>query len=266
MTSTDPRLRLRHSMTERPVAGTFIKLPGRAGIDLAHRAGFDFVVVDLEHSTLDDREALAQVAHATALGLPALVRLASVDAAAVNRLLEVGAAGIQLSTLRSTAQAAALRAATRYSPDGTRSISLAHPGAGYGTTPLAEYLRVEAAAPPLVVGQIETATTDSPLGEVVEPLDVAFVGSTDLAVDLGHGADPRHPEVIARIEDIILTTTGAGRIAGSFANQPSDLPGLFAAGVRYVVVGSDLASLGRALSASAADSLAAATAAAGDRP
>src|SRR5699024_11931909 len=94
-------------------------------------------------------------AHAAAIGLAAIVRFASVDTGAVNRVLEVGAAGIQISTLRTAAEAHAARSATRHSPDGTRSISLAHPVAGYGTTDLRTHLAAEAAAPPLVVGQIE---------------------------------------------------------------------------------------------------------------
>ncbi|MFV2087265.1 aldolase/citrate lyase family protein, partial [Micromonospora sp. LOL_021] len=127
----------------RRVVGTFLKLPGTDAVELAAQAGLDFVVVDLEHSGLDERTAAGQLRHAALLGLPALVRLAAVDPAQVNRLLEAGAAGVQLSTVRARAQLAALQAAVRYAPAGRRSISLAHPAAGYGSAGLDAYLAAD---------------------------------------------------------------------------------------------------------------------------
>lgn len=85
-------------------------------VELAAAAGFAFVVVDLEHSTLTERDAVGLVRHADLCGLPALVRVPEVDAAAVNRLLEAGAVGVQLSMLTRVAQTEALVAATRFAP------------------------------------------------------------------------------------------------------------------------------------------------------
>ena len=82
--------------------------------------------MDLEHSTLNGTEAIDLVRHADAIGLPALVRLALVDVPAVARLLENGAAGIQLSMLRTARQVHELRAAARFAPEGERSLSLAN--------------------------------------------------------------------------------------------------------------------------------------------
>jgi 4-hydroxy-2-oxoheptanedioate aldolase len=82
------------------VRGIFLKLPATDVVDLAADAGFDFVVVDLEHSQLADVDAFRLVRHAYAIGFPALVRIATLDRGLVNRLLEAGAAGIHLSTVR----------------------------------------------------------------------------------------------------------------------------------------------------------------------
>jgi 4-hydroxy-2-oxoheptanedioate aldolase len=172
------------------------------------------------------------VRHARAVGLPALVRVPALDRGQVNRLLEAGAAGMQLSTVRSVAEVRALRAATRYAPEGSRSISLAHPAAGYGATPLADYLAERAADPPLLVAQIETATTEDPLDDVLAAgVDVAFVGTTDLSVDLGLDA----AGVQARVEEIAAAAERAGVALGGF--------GLDDERVTYDVVGSDLALL-----------------------
>jgi 4-hydroxy-2-oxoheptanedioate aldolase len=210
----------------------FVKLGATEAVDIAARSGLDFVVVDLEHSQLSEADGLRLLRHAAAIGLPALARLPELDRGAVNRLLEAGARGIQLSTVRSVAQVKALRAATRYAPEGNRSISLAHHGAGYGDLPLADYLEGEGLSPPELVVQIETANTDDPLRDVLAAgAHVAFVGTTDLSVDMG--LDPAR--VRERVEAIAAAAAHAGVELGGFALDHPD--------VTYDVSGSDVALL-----------------------
>jgi 4-hydroxy-2-oxoheptanedioate aldolase len=217
--------------------GLFVKLAATEVVDVAARSGLDFVVVDLEHSQLSEADGLRLIRHAAAVGLPALVRVPELDRGAVNRLLEAGARGIQLSTVRSIAQVEALRAATRYAPEGHRSVSLAHPGADYGDAPLADYLKAQELSPPELVIQIETAETDDPLPELLAAgADVAFVGTTDLSVDLG--LDPGR--LRERIEAIATAADAAGIELGGFALDHPD--------VTYDVSGSDVALLRAAVS------------------
>lgn len=235
------RRRLREALRAgTPVRGTFLKLAGEEPVDLVKAAGADFVVVDLEHSQLSEEQARRAVSRAAAIGLPALVRIPTVDSGLVNRLLEAGAVGIQLSTLRSVAQTRALVAATRYAPDGGRSISLAHPGANYSGVPLADYLAAERDTPPILVGQIETATTDDPLPDVVRGLDVAFLGVTDLAVSIGLGDTAAFDE---RVRDVRALEV----VSGSWSATPAAADAAEAAGDGYLVVGSDLQFLAASL-------------------
>jgi 4-hydroxy-2-oxoheptanedioate aldolase len=214
------------------VRGTFVKLASLEVVDIVARS-LDFAVVDLEHSQLGETDALRLVRHAHALAFPALVRLPEVDRGLVNRLLEAGAAGIQLSTVTRATQIADLRAASEYPPRGTRSISLAHPVAGYGAVPLAEYL--EGATRPLVVAQVETMQTEDPLDEILEAApDVVFVGVTDLSVDAGLDAERAR----ARVDEIAGAAEHAGIPLGGFGVDER---------FRYSVVSSDVALLQEAL-------------------
>lgn len=212
--------------------GLFVKLPSTQAVDIALAAGFDFCLIDLEHSQLGEADAMRLAAHAAALGFPALVRVAGIDRGAINRLLEAGAVGIQLSTVRTAAQVRELRAATRYAPGGTRSISLGHAGAAYGGTSMRDYLASEQSRPPLIVAQIETAETDDPLEEIVaaEP-DVVFIGTADLRADLGLDEEAFR----ARVAEISDAVERAGVVLGAF--------GLEDPRVRYRVPSSDLALL-----------------------
>jgi 4-hydroxy-2-oxoheptanedioate aldolase len=219
---------MRAALRDRRLAGSFVKLPALEVIEIA-AAELDFAVVDLEHSQLAEADALRLVRHAWALGFPAIVRLHALDRALVNRLLEAGAAGIQLSSVRSAREVAALRDACLYAPAGTRSISLAHPLARYGATPLRDYLAEQ--EPPLVVAQLETATTDDPLETILAAgVDVAFVGITDLSVDLGLDAE----RVEARVAEIAAAASAADVVLGGFGADER---------WRYAVASSDLALL-----------------------
>ncbi|GAA4718164.1 HpcH/HpaI aldolase family protein [Phytohabitans rumicis] len=229
------RAALKTALGSRRVVGTFLKLPSVDVVDLAARAGYDFVVVDAEHSQLPYSAVSGLVRHAYATGLPALVRVPAVDPGLVNRLLEAGAAGIQLSTVRRRADVDALVAATRYAPHGTRSVSLSHPAAGYGADGLPAYLAAEAQCPPLLVGQFETATFADPLPALMPGLDVAFVGTTDLTVSLG--GSPPSPAIAA----VSAAAAAAGVAFGGWA---SALPAAFG---DFVVIGSDVQLLGKAL-------------------
>lgn len=222
--------------------GLFIKLPSVEVVELVASSAFDFAVVDLEHSALSERDALRLVRHGAALGFELLVRLPEIDRGAVNRLLEAGARGIQLSMVRRAAEVRELRDAMQYPPDGTRSISLAHRGAAYGVTPLAAYLRDAAAQPALAVIQIETVDTVDSLGAILnEGPDVVFIGTTDLRVDAEARGGVGYDE---RVEEIAAATAAAGIRLGAFAlNDPR---------VAYDLVSSDLALLASAVRASPA--------------
>jgi 4-hydroxy-2-oxoheptanedioate aldolase len=223
---------LRRLLGERRLVGTFVKLAALESVEIA-AAELDFGVIDLEHSQLSEADALRLVNHARALGMPAVVRIPEVDRGLVNRLLEAGAAGLQLSSVRRVAEVRALRDAALYAPGGKRSISLAHPVARFGATPLAEY--VQGLAPPLLVAQLETVETDDPLDEVVAAgADVVFLGVTDLLVDAGLDRERAH----TRADEIAGAVQAAGVHLGGFGNEDR---------YRYAVVSSDVALLREAV-------------------
>jgi 2-keto-3-deoxy-L-rhamnonate aldolase RhmA len=213
--------------------GTFVKLGDAQSMDIVASAGFDFAIVDLEHSQLSEGAALPLIHHGFAMGFPVVARIPAVESGTINRMLEAGASGIQLSSVVCVRQVQDLVAATRYPPEGRRSVSLAHPAADYGEVPLQEAVVVP---PPLLVGQVETAETDDPLDQILGAgLDVAFVGVTDLTVDLGFD----HERVQIRIKEIAEAARAAGVIMGAFAGAPSLIP----AGANYVALSSDVALL-----------------------
>lgn len=223
---------LRERLKSGRLIGTFVKLPALESVEICAQS-LDFCVVDYEHSQLSEADVLRLVRHAFAVGFPAVVRIPEVDRGLVNRLLEAGASGIQLSSTRRVAEVEALASAVAYAPDGARSISLAHPQARYGAVPLREYLASSEA--PLVVIQLETRTTDdSPLELCRAGADVAFLGLTDLLVDCALDESA----AAARADELAAAVAEAGIALGGFGAEER---------FRYAVVSSDVALLREAV-------------------
>jgi 4-hydroxy-2-oxoheptanedioate aldolase len=223
---------LRGRLQDGRLVGTFVKLPALESVEICAQS-LDFCVVDYEHSQLSETDVLRLVRHAAALDFAAVVRIPEADRGLVNRLLEAGAAGIQLSSARRVAEVRALASAVAYAPDGTRSISLAHPRAGYGAVSLRDYLASVDA--PLVVIQLETRETDDPPVELCRAgADVAFLGLTDLLVD----CDLDDGVASVRAEALAAAAAEAGIALGGFGAEER---------FRYAVVSSDVALLREAV-------------------
>ena len=223
---------LRGRLENGRLVGTFVKLPALESVEICAQS-LDFCVVDHEHSQLSEADVLRLVRHAAALDFAAVVRIPEVDRGLVNRLLEAGAAGIQLSSARRVSEVRALASAVAYAPDGSRSISLAHPQARYGAVPLRDYLA--AAETPLVVIQLETRETEDPPVELCRAgADVAFLGLTDLLVDCGLDEGV----AAARANELAGAVAEAGIVLGGFGAEER---------FRYSVVSSDVALLREAV-------------------
>jgi 4-hydroxy-2-oxoheptanedioate aldolase len=224
---------LRKRLASGRLVGTFVKLPALEAVEICAQS-LDFCVVDYEHSQLSEADVLRLVRHAAAIDFAAVVRIPEVDRGLVNRLLEAGAAGFQLSSVRRVAEVQALASAAAYAPDGSRSISLAHPQARYGGVPLREYL--SSLEPPLLVIQLETRETDDPPVELCRAgADVAFLGLTDLLVDCGLDESA----AAARADELAGAVAEAGIALGGFGAEER---------FRYSVVSSDVALLREAVS------------------
>jgi 4-hydroxy-2-oxoheptanedioate aldolase len=223
---------LRERLKSGRLVGTFVKLPALESVEICAQS-LDFCVVDYEHSQLSEADVLRLVRHAAALDFAAVVRIPDVDRGVVSRLLEAGAAGIQLSSVRRVAEVEALASAAAYAPAGSRSVSLAHPRARYGAVPLRDYLA--STEPPLVVIQLETRATDDPPVELCRAgADVAFVGLTDLLVDCGLD----EAVAAARADELAAAAAEAGIALGGFGAEER---------FRYAVVSSDVVLLREAV-------------------
>jgi 2-keto-3-deoxy-L-rhamnonate aldolase RhmA len=232
---------LRQTLDSRPVLGTFVKIPRAEIVDLLALSGLDFAVCDYEHGQMDERDVLETLRAARGAQLPMVVRVADLDRGGINRMLEAGAAGIQLArTVGATGPA--LAALLHYPPEGSRSLSTVQPSALYGRVAIGEHI-ARANADVLAVGQFETANYADGLDDAIAALDVAFIGPVDLTVDLGAPGDTGAPAVRGAIADIEHAAARTETALGIYAADAQAALVALAAGYRYVVISSDIAML-----------------------
>lgn len=242
MNTLSAAAQLRQKLNARAVVGTFVKLGRREVIDILAVAGLDFAICDLEHSQITEQEAGNLITAGRACALPVIVRVAHFDPGQINRLLEAGAAGIQLPQLQTMEQASAFHSACKYPPQGSRSLSLAQPAAAYGTEPLTDYIQ-RSNREVLLVGQLESKELERPLTTLIKELDIAFIGSLDLTVDMSAPGKLDDPAVQQRIHEIEEAAAAANVHLGIYADSPARAAQAAAAGYRMIALSSDLGAL-----------------------
>lgn len=187
------------------VYGLFVFSPDPAHTEIAGRAGFDFVIVDLEHAPLGIADVVAHVRAADAAGIATIVRVADNAPAAAARLLDAGAAGIVFPHVGlSQNETAAATRALRYAPAGERPACTGVRAAGYGLDDFGDYAtRSNASA--LAIGLIEDAAAVARIDDVLSSaqLDVVLPGPGDLAASLGLPGQLEHPRVRAEVDRIV---------------------------------------------------------------
>jgi 2-keto-3-deoxy-L-rhamnonate aldolase RhmA len=232
---------LREALSTGPLVGTFLKLPRFEIVELLKQAGYDFAACDYEHAQMSPSDVCDVIRAGAAAGLPVTVRIPELNRGEINRFLEAGAAGIQLARTRGDL-GSGLADLVRYPPDGSRSVSLAQPAAGYGQMPLTDYLRSSNDSV-MAIGQFETADYADGLDLAMKHLDVAFIGPVDLSVDLRTPGTLDSPPMTTAIQTIETAAHRAGTVLGTFAATTEAVNAAKQRGYRYIVYSSDLAML-----------------------
>lgn len=204
-------------------------------------AGFDWLGIDLEHSAIDLGAAAALIQVIDLAGCVPLVRLSSNDPVQAARVMDLGAAGIIVPSVRSAAEARRVVEAVKYPPEGRRGVGLgrAH---GYGAR-FAEYLR-ENAEGSIVIPMIEQVDGVDRVEEIldVSGVDGVFIGPYDLSASCGVAGELSHPHVAAAMRRVVDAAHAKGKAAGiHVVHAPvTQVAERLAEGFRVIAYGGDM--------------------------
>ncbi|MDC7701670.1 aldolase/citrate lyase family protein [Vogesella indigofera] len=230
----------------RPQVGVWSTLPSPYVSELVAGSGFDWVLLDTEHTPSDVPLMMQQLqAVDAAAGVvassptSAVVRPAWNDAVLIKRYLDIGARNLLLPFVQNAEEAAAAVAATRYAPRGIRGVGGATRASNFGRA--SDYI-VNAERDLCVLVQVETVSALERIEEIaaVDGIDGIFIGPADLSASMGHADNPRHPEVDAAINDAIQRIRRCGKAPGILMTDEARAKQCLDMGALFVAVAIDL--------------------------
>lgn len=240
-----PRNAFKHALAEgRHQIGLWCTLASAYATEAVAGSGFDWLLLDTEHSPADVPMVLAQLQALAGYAVSPVVRPAANDTVLIKRYLDIGAQSLLIPYVQSAEEARAAVAATRYAPEGVRGVSALTRATRFGR--VKDYGRT-AAREICVLVQVETQEGLDAIEAIaaVEGVDGIFVGPGDLAASLGHVGDLKHAVVVDAVEDAIRRIRAAGKPAGILTADPAFARRSIDLGSTFTAVGVDAGVLTR---------------------
>ncbi len=242
-----PRNPFKHALVAgRQQIGLWVSLASPYSAEIVAGAGFDWLVIDTEHSPNEVDTTLAQLQVVAAYPVSPVVRPAWNDKVLIKRHLDIGAQTLLIPYVQNADEAAAAVAATRFPTRGVRGVAGVTRASRFGR--VADYAKRAEEELCLLV-QIENREGLENLEAIArtEGVDGVFVGPADLAAGLGHLGEQSHPEVQSAIRDAIGRIRACGKGAGILATDEASSRRYIEWGTTFTAVGLDVMVLGREL-------------------
>lgn len=229
------------------VYGVWCSLASPIAAEIVAGAGYDWMLLDVEHAPGSPMTLLSQLQAASAFPAIPIVRVPILDRVWCKWALDMGASGIMFPNIDNAAQAKDAVSFMRYPPQGVRGVGAATRASDYGR----DFRRYANEAQEQIIGvmQIESqeAVQHCKAIAAVDGVDVLFVGPADLGASLDlpeRFADRRFMDILQRI---VRAATEHGKAAGILLPSPDLAPILREMGYSFIGVGSDSTLLVRAL-------------------
>jgi len=228
----------------KPQIGLWSSLSSHYSVEVIAGSGFDWLLLDTEHSPNDLENVVTQLQAASAYPTTAIVRPAWNDMVLIKRFLDVGVQTLLIPYVQTPQEAAQAVAYTRYPLRGVRGVA--------GTTRATRFGRVKdyfkrAEEELCVLVQVETRLGLDNLEAIAatDGVDGVFIGPADLSAGLGHLGDMAHAEVKQAIDGAIGRIRKAGKAPGILTAAEAEARHYLDIGCLFVAVGADVGLLAR---------------------
>lgn len=244
----NPFRQLLKASGHRAPVGTWVMSASPLVAEALGHAGFDWAVIDMEHTPLDMMEVVHLLQAVGNTRMVPVVRVPWNEPVMVKRVLDAGATTVLFPFVQNADEARRAVAATRYPPEGVRGMAGMSRGSRFGTTP--NYMTTANATMGVIV-QLETPAAVAELEAIaaVPGVDAIFVGPADLSGAMGFPGQNTHPAVMAVMADAARRCKALGMPVGTVGGTPEVVTQYRAMGYGYVAVASDLGLLMRGATA-----------------
>lgn len=219
--------------------GAWMTIPELSVAEMMASVGYDYVIIDAEHSPWTLLEIQTALAGFTGSPTTLLVRIPSLDPVYVKHVLDLGIDGLICPLVQTADQARSLVAACLYPPDGAR---------GYGPRRAARYgldadsYTARANSDVIVIPQIEDARYVHEAEDImdVDGVDAICVGPTDLSGSMGLLRQLDHPEVTSILNSVMASAQSRGlAVCTGVVLAPEVQADWVARGARLALIASD---------------------------
>ena len=232
--------RFKRALNEgRTVFGAWLMSGTPATAEALGVSGFDFLVVDMEHTPLETHHMIDTLRAIAGTPASAVVRMPWNDMVMVKRALDAGAQTLMLPFVQDADEAKRAVAYTRYPPDGVRGVAGSHRASRYGTVP--NYLK-NANAEICVIVQIETLAALEQLPQIakVPGVDSIFIGPSDLSASMGLLGDVGNAAVQEKLKHGAQLCRQLGKPCGIIGVTPELVVKFADYGYSWIAIGSDM--------------------------
>lgn len=221
------------------VHGCWLNLGSSLTAEIVGLAGFDWVLIDLEHGAGNEKDVLAQLQALEQSNAAAIVRIESAARQRIHRVLDVGAEGVMCPHINNAEEAELVVSGLRYPPHGSRGVAKMVRATGFGTN-FPEYYS-SANENILGVVQIETPESLNHLDQIaaLDGIDVLFIGPADLSMSLGIFNQFDHPLFQDAVKATVDAAQKAGKATGILLFNPEDYNTYYELGIRMIACGAD---------------------------
>ena len=239
---------IKDKMVNRLTRGLFIASGTEFAAELAAHAGFDYLVLDMEHGLGDEGAVLRMIRSLNGFETATIVRIPYLRIEYVKKVLDFGAAGIMCPMVETAQDAKDIVDFMRYPPEGKRGFTGASRASGYGKDFKDYFARSNADL--LCVVQIENANGLENIDAIsaVEGVDVLFVGHSDLSLNLGCYSRFDDKKMIEAELAVLAAARKHGKIAGMMLKSGMNAQSSIDRGFTSLVLGTDIACLRSAYS------------------
>lgn len=223
----------------RTIFGAWLSSGTAATAEAMGCVGFDFLVVDMEHSPVDTPQMADILRGVNCTPASWLVRLPWNDMVMVKRALDAGAQSVMMPFVQNADEAARAVSYAKYPPAGVRGVAGLHRASRYGTVP--NYAKA-ANDQTCVVVQIETAQALDRLPEIaaVPGVDAIFIGPADLSASMGLLGDIGNPAVQDKLKHGAQACRRLGKPCGIIGGTPELVAAFAGYGYDWIAIGSDM--------------------------
>jgi 2-dehydro-3-deoxyglucarate aldolase len=227
-----------------PLVGTVLTLPSTEIAEILCSAGFDWLFIDLEHSTLGIKDAQA-ILQAVLPQVPCVVRVPLNDEIWIKKSLDIGASGIVVPQILSAEEAARAVRWCKYPPEGSRSVGIAR-AQGYGSR-FNQYVAT-ANMDTAVILQIEHIAAIQNIEAIIgiPGIDCLFIGPYDLSASMGKMGQVNDPDVQHAISKVKKCADDASIPTGIFGITPEAVKPYIEDGYTLIAIGIDTMIFGEA--------------------